>query len=420
LDLGGAFAGTHSAPSRRTAESFGGWEHSVASSFESDTSVERGLENRWLRSDPGTAQPVDDMPTSRMLRAWLVGGRYELYGEISAGGMGRVFRAVHRDLGRPFALKLLLETQKQKHDSRERFFVEARLASSLCHPNIVSVTDYGLDEQHGCYLVMEMLEGQTVRARMLDDRLSPRLAFDVVDQLTGAVRYMHQRGIVHSDIKPENVFLARQEGEPRRRNIVKLLDFGLSFRSGAALEQKLGGTPPYIAPERLQGAPPSPQCDVYSLGAMLYEMLTGRMVYDGTVPQIVDRSIAGPLPPPPSRVVHGLDSGIDDLVMKALERDPKKRHHTAEAFHFELRTVMSMSGLKVRRVDRSEASRMGMPDLRAAIGSALMAAERGDLAAVKQILLAAKRSHDTFGELQAIAPDASAAIVLDENDVETP
>lgn len=354
------------------------------------------------------------MPTSRMLRSWLVGGRYELYDEISAGGMGRVFRVVHRDLGRTFALKLLLETQRQKQDSRERFFVEARLASALCHPNIVSVTDYGLDEQHGCYLVMEMLEGQTVRARMQEGVVPARLAFDVVDQLTGAVRYMHTRGIVHSDIKPENVFLARQEGEPRRRNIVKLLDFGLSFRSGAAPEHKLGGTPPYIAPERLQGAPQTPSCDVYSLGALLYELLTGNMVYSGTVPQIVDRSVAGPLPPPPSRVVPGLDGRIDSLVMRALERDPKLRHHTAEAFHFELRTVMSMSGLKVRRVDRSEAARLGMPDLRAAVGSALVAADRGDLAAVKRILTEAKRRHDTFGELPTMGADVSEPILLDD------
>lgn len=338
-----------------------------------------------------------------MLRAWLVGGRYELSDEISTGGMGRVYRAVHRDLGRPFALKLLLETHRQNQDSRERFFVEARLASALCHPNIVSVTDYGLDEQHGCYLVMELLEGQTVRVRMHEAAVSPRQAFDIVDQLTGAVRYMHTRGIVHSDIKPENVFLARQEGEPRRRNIVKLLDFGLSFRSGAAPEKTLGGTPPYIAPERLQGAPQSPSSDVYSLGAVLYELLTGRMVYTGTVPQMVDRTVAGPLPRPPSHHVPGLDSRIDALVMRALERDPAKRHHTAEAFHFELRTVMSMSGLKVRRTERVD--HVALPDLRAAVDAALAAAERGDLDGVSRILEAAKLRNDTFGELAVMKND---------------
>ena len=376
-------------------------------SFESDTSVERSPENNWKRVRHDSApHQVDDMPTSRMLRSWLVGGRYELYDEISAGGMGRVYRAVHRDLGRPFALKLLLETHRQKQDSRERFFIEARLASALRHPNIVSVTDYGLDEQHGCYLVMEMLEGHTVRERMHEASVSPRLAFDVVDQLTGAVRYMHARGIIHCDIKPENVFLAKQEGEPRRRNIVKLLDFGLSFRSGDAPEQKLGGTPPYLAPERLQGAPQSPSCDVYSLGALLYELLTGRMVYTGTVAQVVEQSITGPLPKVPSKLsLTPLDSRVDALVMRALERDPKKRHPSAEAFHFELRTVMSMSGLKVRSVDRKNAVKAAAPDICLALGTALAAAERGELEEVTRILRDAKGRTDTFGELIAIDDD---------------
>ena len=375
-------------------------------SFESDTSVERSIHNRWLRppTEPNAPIPVDDVPTSRMLRLWLVGGRYELYEEMSVGGMGRVYRAVHRDLGRPFALKLLLEGQRQKQESRERFFVEARLASSLAHPNIVSVTDYGLDEQHGCYLVMELLEGGTVRSRMREGLFKPRLAFDVVDQLTGAVRYMHARGIIHGDIKPENVFLARVEGEPRRKNIVKLLDFGLSFRSGGAPERNLGGTPPYLAPERLQGSPQTPSCDVYSLGALLYELLTGRPIYSGTLTEVMDRSLGGPLPQAPSMISpHPLDHRVDALVMRAIERDPAKRHPTAEAFHFELRTVMNMMGLQVRRNERT-AARGKTPDSSNAVSAALDAANRGDLAEVRRILGDAKQRIDRLGALTAI-PD---------------
>jgi serine/threonine-protein kinase len=340
-----------------------------------------------------------------MQRLWLVGERYELYEEVSAGGMGRVFRAVHRDLGRPFAVKLLLEGLKNRADSRERFFMEARLASSLCHPNIVSVTDFGHDKKHGCFIVMELLEGCTVRARIREGLFSPRLAFDVVDQLTGAARYMHARGIVHGDIKPENVFLSRVDGEPRRQNVVKLLDFGLSFRSGGAPEHKLGGTPPYLAPERLQGAPPAPACDVYSLGALLYEMLTGRSVYSGTMTELLDRCIAGPLPPPPSKLVpHELDSRVDAFVMRALERDPSRRHPTAEAFHFELRTVMSMSGLAARRTPKAPA-RMSTPEARAALEAALAAANQGNLHEVRRILADAKQRIDTFGQLRAITDD---------------
>jgi eukaryotic-like serine/threonine-protein kinase len=383
--------------------------------FDSDTSVERSVENGWKRpaSDPGFASAVDDVPTSRMVRLWLVGGRYELYDEISAGGMGKVFRAVHRDLGRTFALKLMLEGQREKQESRERFFVEARLASSLCHPNIVSVTDYGLDETHGCFIVMEMLEGQTVRARMREGQLLPRLAFDVLDQLTGALRYMHTRGIIHGDIKPENVFLTQVEGEPRRKNIVKLLDFGLSFRSGGAPEHKLGGTPPYLAPERLRGAPPAPSCDVYSLGALLYELLTGRPVYTGALTEVMDKTIGGPPPPLPSTLSpHRLDERVDALVMRALDRDPRKRHHSAEAFHFELRTLMNMTGLRVRR---SEGRRAGaVPDARQALESAIQAAARGDLDDVRRILSDAKQRLDTISSMTALQDDVPGPAVDDD------
>ncbi len=289
--------------------------------------------------------------------------------------------------------------------------MEARLASSLAHPNIVSVTDYGVDDQHGCYIVMELLDGDTVRERMREGLLSERLAFDVIDQLTGAVRYMHARGIIHGDIKPENVFLSRVEGEPRRRNVVKLLDFGLSFRSGDAPEHKLGGTPPYIAPERLQGAPPSPSCDVYSLGALLYELLTGRPVYTGTVPELIDKSIAGPLPQPPSalRPSSG-DSGIDALVLRALSRDPAQRHPTAEAFHFELRTVMNMTGLAVRR-SSGRARPSTAPTTRAAVAAALEAADRGDLETVRRILNEAQSRIDTIGAMIAVTDEPKSQVI---------
>jgi serine/threonine protein kinase len=384
-------------------------------SFESDTSVERSVHNGWAkqsRRDPSTPIAVDDVPTSRMLRLWLVGGRYELYEQISQGGMGRVYNAVHRDLGRPFALKLLLEDQRKRQESRERFFVEARLASSLCHPNIVSVTDYGLDEQHGCYLVMERLEGGTLRERIRNGQMKPRLCFDVVDQLTGAVRYMHARGIIHGDLKPENVYLARVEGEPRRKNVVKVLDFGLSFRSGGAPEHKLGGTPPYLAPERLQGAPPAPSCDVYSLGAVLWEMFTGRPLYTGSIPEVIDHSIAGPLPKPPSQLCpFPLDTAIDALVMRAIERDPRRRHPTAEAFHFELRTIMSMTGLKVRKPTARAAG--GPAETRAAVEAALEAVQNGDLESVRRILTDAKQRIDTYGALNAINDEDETATGAD-------
>ncbi len=227
--------------------------------------------------------------TGRHKRAGLVDGRYELEAMISKGGMGRVFRARHRDLGRKVALKLVLEGMQDDNELREIFFREARLASSLSHPNIINVTDFGLDDDLGYFLVMDLLEGETLRERMRGNPPKLRFAFDALEQVTGAVRYIHGRDIVHCDLKPENIFLTHIEGEPRRTNVVKLLDFGLSWRRETMPDPKLGGTPPYLAPERLRGHPPSALCDVYSLGMMLYELIAGELPFRARSQQMIDQ-----------------------------------------------------------------------------------------------------------------------------------
>lgn len=317
----------------------------------------RALANRSPTPEPAPASPrrVRAMAstrakTGRHRRAGLVDGRYELEEMISKGGMGRVFRARHRDLGRKVALKLVLDGFSEDQELRELFFKEARLASSLNHPNIINVTDFGLDDELGYFVVMDLLEGETLRERCRQKRATLRFGFDIMDQICGAVRYIQGRDIVHCDLKPENVFLSRVEGEPRRSNMVKLLDFGLSWRRETMPDAKLGGTPPYLAPERLRGQPPSPLCDVYSLGVMLYELIAGELPYLGSVPQMMDKQLNGPPPPPPSsKAREALDERADDLVMRALSRDPSKRPASAEAFQFELRAVMSMMNIPVRR-----------------------------------------------------------------------
>ena len=294
--------------------------------------------------------------TGRHRRAGLVDGRYELEEMISKGGMGRVFRARHRDLGRKVALKLVLDGFQDDQELRELFFKEARLASSLAHPNIINVTDFGLDDELGYFVVMDLLEGETLRERMRQKRPTLRFIFDVIDQVAGAVRYIHARDIIHCDLKPENLFLSKIEGEPRRSNEIKLLDFGLSWRRETMPDPKLGGTPPYLAPERLRGAPPSPLCDVYSLGMVLYELIAGQLPYSGSVAQLIEQQLSGPIPPPPSTLaVEPLDERVDELVMRAVARNPAHRHASAEAFQFELRAVINMMGLKPGRRSGSSA-----------------------------------------------------------------
>ncbi|MEO6951227.1 MAG: serine/threonine-protein kinase [Polyangia bacterium] len=280
-------------------------------------------------------------------------GRYELLELLSSGGMGSVHRARHRQLNRIVAIKFMSPTARADAELRDRFMHEARIASSFVHPNIVGVTDFGIDEERGYFIVMEHLAGHTLRDRMNEQPMRARVACDIVEQCAWALRHIHSRGVLHCDLKPENVFLAEFDEESRRRNHVKLIDFGLAFHPTEP-SYSLAGTPPYLAPERLRGAPPSPAADLYALGSLFYEILTGRPPYEGQILDMVDQQLSGSAPPAPSELMHErLEARTDDVIMRAIAFDPAQRPQTAEAFLFELRTLMSMMGMRVRRVARS-------------------------------------------------------------------
>ncbi len=293
------------------------------------------------------ARPWDDR------KVVTLEGRYELLELLSSGGMGTVHRARHRKLDRIVAIKFMSPSARADAELRERFMHEARVASSFGHPNIVDVTDFGIDEERGYFIVMEHLEGHTLRDRMNEQPMRARVACDIVEQCAWALLHIHSRGVIHCDLKPENVFLAECGEELRRRNHVKLIDFGLAFRPTEP-SFSLAGTPPYLAPERLRGAPPSPVADLYALGSLFYEILTGRPPYEGQVHEMVDQQLAGDTPPAPSELMHErLEARTDDVVMRAIAFDPAERPQSAEAFLFELRTLMSMMGMRVRRVART-------------------------------------------------------------------
>ncbi len=283
----------------------------------------------------------------------VIGGRYRVLERIGVGGMARIFRVQHLELGKHFALKIIHTALSEDTKVREMFYREARLASSLDHPNIVLLTDFGVDEGFGAFIVMEYLKGETLHARLRrEGRLHPNVACEVALQVGEALMFIHGRDVVHCDIKSENVFLCNPPAEARRRTIVKLLDFGLSRQeigSGRVSVSEVGGTPAYMAPERINRLSPRASMDIYSLGVLFYEMLSGTLPFSGTVEDVLLAQLNTEPEPLSARLGDPLDDRLEELVMKALRKDPARRQRDMGAFVYELRTVMDMLGIGRRR-----------------------------------------------------------------------
>jgi eukaryotic-like serine/threonine-protein kinase len=272
----------------------------------------------------------------------VIGGRYIVDGQIGRGGMGRVLRVRHSALGKAFALKLPKAAISTNAEFRERFHREAKLASSLSHDNICSVVDFGEDEAHGLFMVMELLEGVRLDYKLRHDgRLAPRVAYDVMSQIAEALRYVHSKGIVHGDIKSENILLLRSE----RRRVAKLLDFGLARLSEAEHPGGIEGTPQYLAHERIEGRPASMASDIYALGILFYELLTGSLPFDGTFEEVFRKHMLVDVPAPSSKVERPLDERANLIVARATAKRPEDRHPDVASFIYELRALVAMEGL---------------------------------------------------------------------------
>jgi len=274
----------------------------------------------------------------------IVGGRYVVEGQLGRGGMGRVLRVRHSALGKPFALKLIKSAIATNAKIRELFYREARLASALTHDNICSIVDFGQDDVFGLFMIMELLEGQTVHARLRHSGgFTAKVACDVMWQVSDAARFIHSRQILHGDIKTENIFLVRT---PAQRRLVKLLDFGLS-RADLGHTEGVDGTPEYLAPERIDGAPASQASDVYAMGIVFFELLTGKLPFVGDTKEVFKqhKKYAVPLA---SQYVEGeaLDERADQIIARATAKDPADRHPDVAAFMYELRTLMGMLGME--------------------------------------------------------------------------
>ena len=262
-----------------------------------------------------------------MLDGALLNNRYRLLARLGEGGMATVFRAEDTKLGRIVAVKVLHEHLGRDAAFLARFEAEARAAASLSHPNIVAVYDVGYDAgEH--YIVMEFVEGPTLKELIAGSAPFPvRRAVDLTTQILAALELAHQRGIVHRDIKPQNV-LVTADGR------AKVADFGIARLQAATAQTQAGevfGTPDYMAPERASGREAGAAADVYSVGVVLYEMLTGRLPFTGeSAIEVALKHLQEP-PPPPSRLNPAVPPGLEEVVLQALAKDPAQRFASASA-----------------------------------------------------------------------------------------
>lgn len=261
--------------------------------------------------------------------------RYRIHRLIETGGMSRVYLATHIRLRRQVAIKVLLPQLAADPDTVRRFESEAVLAAGLSHPNIVRVTDQGVDGPVA-YLVMEYVRGMTLRDMLRErGRMTPRQALTVLNDISAGLAAAHERGIVHRDMKPANVLLS-DTGD------IKVADFGLARATTQQTSaSNLMGTAAYISPELVEGKPSDERSDVYAVGIMAYELLTGRQPYTGESQFQIALQHVGSEVPAPSRLIPGLHSDLDELVLCCTEKDPENRPQDAQALLGEVRHILS-------------------------------------------------------------------------------
>ncbi len=286
------------------------------------------------------------MAVSDSLIDTLFDGRYRIQRKLGAGGMADVYLAEDQELGRRVAIKILNGRHANDDQFIERFRREAKNAAALNHPNIVSIYDRG-EGEGTYYIAMEYLDGRTLKELIVGRGAAPvNVAIEYARQILSALRFAHRHGIVHRDIKPHNV-LVDSEGR------VKVTDFGIA-RAGTSQMTETGsivGTAQYLSPEQARGGEIDQRSDLYSLGVVLYELLTGKTPFDGETPVEIAMKHLSNTPEPPSKLRPDIPPELDMVVLRALAKNPDDRYQSADEMEADLERVARGAGVSAATVD---------------------------------------------------------------------
>ena len=291
------------------------------------------------------AFPKEDESMGVDFTGRVIDSRYRVIRKIGEGGMGTVYAGEHVEIGKDVAIKILHPAYSTQQDLVERFRREARAASRIGHPHIIDVTDFGETEDGCAYFVMEHLDGIDLADVLSHERrLAPERACKIATQICRALAAAHAAGVIHRDLKPENIFLVARDGQA---DFVKVLDFGIARSMGRARRLTnpgvAMGTPEYMAPEQAEGGAVDQRSDIYSVGALIYEMTSG------SPPQMSrDKELI-----PPRGIKADVPEELDRIVVRALEKDPALRYQSMAQFEYDLvkslfgrsRAVSEMLGL---------------------------------------------------------------------------
>jgi serine/threonine-protein kinase len=319
---------------------------------------------------PSVAPPAEtEADRDPLIGRKIADGKYTIEAAIGSGAAGAVYKATHRELRRTVAIKVLHPHYQQDPHFMKSFRGEALAASQLDHPNVMRVLDFGQEPNGLVYIVMEYLSGRTLQS-LLDEerRLQTDRAVEIMIQVCAALSVAHDNGIIHRDIKPDNIVLvASRNDEGGTFELVKVCDFGIAAlqnptredaeMSMGLIDNVIAGTPEYMSPEQARGVEIDARSDVYAAGICLYELVTGRPPFLGeNAAEILIKQIEEQ-PRPPSQLIKGLDSIVEEIILRAIHKEPAKRPQSAREMRVELKEI----------IDPGDASHPGDEDERSIV-----------------------------------------------------